>query len=86
MLRTIAVWNRSLYVTVPLVVASLGQWSVLLYNVSTVRGGWSDHFSKCLLDAFPPMRLESVYLYSTVLMLQQSNKPLMIFVEYSDVI
>jgi hypothetical protein len=64
MLRTIAVWNRAPLVTVPLVAASLCQWGVLFYNMTTVRGGWSDFAGRCLVNPIPPAHLESMYLCS----------------------
>jgi hypothetical protein len=33
MLRTIAIWNRNLWVTIPLVILSLGQWAILLHGM-----------------------------------------------------
>lgn len=32
MLRTIAIWNRNLFVTIPLVILSLGQWAILFHG------------------------------------------------------
>lgn len=32
MLRTVAIWNRNLFVTVPLVILSLGQWAILFHG------------------------------------------------------
>jgi len=32
MLRTIAIWNRNLFVTIPLVVLSCGQWGILFHG------------------------------------------------------
>ena len=64
MLRTIAVWNRAPFVTVPLVAASLGQWGILCYNMTSLRGGWSDSAGRCLVDAVPPLQVELMYLCS----------------------
>ena len=32
MLRVIAIWTRNLWVTIPLVVLSLGQWGILFHG------------------------------------------------------
>ena len=64
MLRTIAIWNRAPFVTAPLIVASLGQWGMLLHSSTTVRSRWSDPFGACVVDAVFPRILEWGYLYS----------------------
>jgi len=64
MLRTIAVWNRAPLVTVPLVIASLGQWGILFHGITTVRSSWSDAANACVVDAVSPVFLELIYLYS----------------------
>jgi len=63
MLRTIAVWNRPL-VTVPLVLASAGQWGLLLHGIVIIRSSWSDAARACVVDTFSPVFMESMYLYS----------------------
>lgn len=64
MLRTIAVWDRALLVTVPLVVASLGQWGILFHGIASVRSSWSDVAGACVVDAASPVFIELIYLYS----------------------
>ena len=64
MLRTIAVWHRHPLVTAPLVVASLGQWGILLHGIVTIRGNWSDVFKTCLVDYASPVFMKLIYLYS----------------------
>ena len=64
MLRTIAIWNRAPLVTAPLVIASLGQWGMLLRGSVTVRSHWSDPFGACVVDAVFPRVIEGGYLYS----------------------
>ena len=64
MLRTIAIWNRAPLVTVPLVVASLGQWGLLFHGIVTVRSSWSDLAKTCVIVDVRHVFLESVFLYS----------------------
>ena len=64
MLRTIAVWNRAPLVTIPLVLASLGQWTVLFYAIATIRSDWSDTANACIVEKVPPIYIELIYLYS----------------------
>jgi hypothetical protein len=64
MLRTIAVWDRAPLVTAPLVIASLGQWGMLLRSSLTVRSRWGDPSGPCLVSADFPRVIEGSYLYS----------------------
>jgi len=64
MLRTIAIWNRAPLVTVPLVVASLGQWSLLFHGIVTIRSSWSDLARTCVVVDARHLFMVSVYLYS----------------------
>jgi len=64
MLRTIAVWNRVPFVTVPLVLASMGQWGLLLHGIVIIRSSWSDVARACVLSAVPPAFMEAIYLYT----------------------
>ena len=64
MLRTIAVWNRAPLVTIPLVLASLGQWAVLFYAIATIRSDWSDTTNACVVEKVPPVYYELIYIYS----------------------
>jgi len=64
MLRTIAIWNRAPLVMVPLVIASLGQWGMLLRGGVTVRSRWSDPAGACVTDADHPRVIEGGYLCS----------------------
>lgn len=64
MLRTLAVWKRAPFVTVPLIVISLGQWSLLFHGIVTIRSRWSDVASACVVDAVHPLFTEVIYLYS----------------------
>jgi len=64
MIRTIAIWNRAPLVTAPLVIASLGQWGVLLRGSTTVRSSWSDTLGACVISNVLPRATEWTYLYT----------------------
>ncbi|KAF8302623.1 hypothetical protein DL93DRAFT_2102570 [Clavulina sp. PMI_390] len=64
MLRTIAVWNRRYFITVPLVILSLGQWGILFHGIATLRSSWNAVESACVVDAVPPVYVELMYLYT----------------------
>ena len=64
LLRTIAVWNRTPLVTAPLIVASLGQWCVLLIAIVTTRSSSSDIANAYVVEEVPPVFFELIYLYS----------------------
>jgi len=64
MFRTIAVWNRAPFVTSSLIVASLGQWGLLLHGITTVRSSWSDAIRACAINAAPPKFIKLNYLYT----------------------
>lgn len=67
MLRTIAVWNRAPLITVPLVVASLGQWALLFHSVVIVAGAWNDIARTCLITSTSPLFIGLIYLYSELI-------------------
>jgi len=64
MLRAIAVWNRALFVVVPLVLASLGQWGILLHGIVAIKGNWDEATDACLAGTFPLVFVELKYPYS----------------------
>ena len=64
MLRTIAVWNRSPFVMIPLALASLGHWLVLLHTVIYVRSSWSDALTTCVVDYASPVFIGVGFVYS----------------------
>ena len=64
MLRTIAVWNRSRLVMVPLVVMALGQWALLLHSITTVHSSWSDIAGACVVHSVSRVLIEANYIYS----------------------
>lgn len=67
MLRTIAVWNKKLYIVIPLVILSLGQWGILLHGVTTVKAHWEPTTQSCSVDAVEGLFLNLVYLWSTLI-------------------
>lgn len=67
MLRTIAIYSKNLYVVVPLVVLSLGQWGILLHGISTVQATWVDlptGGGSCVVTAAPQVFLQLLYIYT----------------------
>jgi len=64
MLRAIAVWSRALFVMVPLVLASLGQWGILLHGIIAIKGNWNEAANACLAGTFPLVLVELKYPYS----------------------
>lgn len=66
MLRTIAVWNRNLFVTIPLIVTSLGQWGILFHGIATVKSSWNPIAQACVVDEVAPVFVELIYLYSAL--------------------
>jgi hypothetical protein len=64
MLRAIAVWNRAPFVMVPLVLASLGQWGILLHGIMTIKGTWNEAANACVSGTFPLVFIELKYPYS----------------------
>lgn len=64
MLRTIAVWHRSPFILVPLVVISLGHWALLLHGFTNIHSRWNDEAKACVIDSVFPVFVEVNYLYS----------------------
>lgn len=64
MLRTIAVWNKKLYIVIPLALISAGQWGILLHGVTTVKATWSPVLQACSVDAVDGFFLNLVYLWT----------------------
>ncbi|KAK0458818.1 uncharacterized protein EV420DRAFT_1678962 [Desarmillaria tabescens] len=71
-LRTIAVWSRSLWVVIPLVVVIMGHWSLLLHGV-LLKAEWTSE-GGCAITSTDNKLLAVTFIYSmafdfTVLML-----------------
>jgi hypothetical protein len=68
MFRTIAIWNKNLYVTIPLVIIALGHWGILMYSVTSVRSTFSEQAKTCILvstgDKHHNLALNLTYLYT----------------------
>ncbi|KAF8592519.1 hypothetical protein K439DRAFT_1400394 [Ramaria rubella] len=64
MLRTIAVWNRSYYVTIPLVTICLGQWAILLHGMTTVVSVWNSVANQCVVTQSGTTFLDLIYFYT----------------------
>jgi len=63
MLRTVAVWNCSPRIVVPLILASMGQWGMLIHGIVTIRSQWSDVERACIVEGAPPKFMEVIFLY-----------------------
>ncbi|EJD53921.1 hypothetical protein AURDEDRAFT_52417 [Auricularia subglabra TFB-10046 SS5] len=64
MLRTIAVWERKLYMALPLIALSLGQWAILLHSVVSVRASWIPEMNTCVVVGNSPVMLNIVFFYT----------------------
>jgi hypothetical protein len=62
MLRTIAVWNRSPRIVVPLLLASMGQWGLLIHGIVTIRSQWSDVERACIVETVSPKLMGAIFL------------------------
>jgi hypothetical protein len=49
MFRTIAIWNKNLFVTIPLVIIAVGHWAVLMYSVTAVKSVFVAEAKTCVL-------------------------------------
>jgi hypothetical protein len=63
MLRTIAVWNRSPRIVIPLLLASMGQWGMLIHGIVTIRSQWSDVERACIVETVSPKFMEVIFMY-----------------------
>ncbi|KAG9009825.1 hypothetical protein FRB93_005096 [Tulasnella sp. JGI-2019a] len=64
MLRVIAIWNQNLFVVIPLVTLSLGQWGILLHSVSTVSAHFVPAANQCVVTETAPVFLQVLYIYT----------------------
>lgn len=68
MFRTIAIWNKNLFVTIPLVLIALGHWSILMYSVTSVKSVFLPAAKTCVLLSTGAqnhnLALNLVYLYT----------------------
>ncbi|KDQ07163.1 hypothetical protein BOTBODRAFT_614745 [Botryobasidium botryosum FD-172 SS1] len=63
-LRTVAVWARKLYIIIPLVILSLGHWTVLFHGVATVQSNWSVTDNACIVSGTEPAFINLLYIYT----------------------
>jgi hypothetical protein len=49
MFRTIAIWNKNLFVTIPLILVAVGHWAVLMYSVTSVKATFLPEAKACVL-------------------------------------
>ena len=68
MLRTVAIWNKNWFVTIPLVIVGIGHWSILMYSVTAVRAVFLPEAKTCVVvstgDDHHNLTLNLLYLYS----------------------
>lgn len=68
MFRTIAIWNKNLFVTIPLIVLALGHWAVLMYSVTAVKSVFVPEYKTCVLietgQGNHNLTLNLLYLYT----------------------
>jgi len=64
MLRTVAVWNKKLYIIIPLGLISAGQWGILLHGVTTVKAFADPTTGACVVAQVQGLFLNLVYLWT----------------------
>jgi len=68
MLRTIAIWNKKIFIMIPLILVAMGHWGILFYSVTTVRSVFSPEAKTCILVSTGTdshnLTLNLVYLYT----------------------
>lgn len=64
MLRAVAVWNKKLYIIIPLGIISAGQWGILLHGVTTVKASWDPTSGTCVVAQVEGLFLNLVYLWT----------------------
>jgi hypothetical protein len=78
MFRTIAIWNKKLTITIPLVIIALGHWGILMYSVTSVRSVFSPAAKTCIVTttgngSHKNLALNVLYLYSMSTSVRRSN-------------
>lgn len=68
MFRTIAIWNKNLFVTIPLILVAVGHWAVLMYSVTSVKAVFLPAAKACVLISTGTqnhnLTLNLLYLYT----------------------
>ncbi|EJD54260.1 hypothetical protein AURDEDRAFT_52313 [Auricularia subglabra TFB-10046 SS5] len=64
MLRTIAIWKRKMFMVVPLVALSLGQWALLYYAIISVKAVWVEEQGVCSVTGASSVVLNVIYFYT----------------------
>jgi hypothetical protein len=68
MFRTIAIWNKNLFVAIPLVIVAIGHWAVLMYSVTAVKSVFVPEAKTCVLISTGAqnhnLTLNLLYLYT----------------------
>lgn len=64
MLRTIALWERSLKVVIPLSIICIGHWSLLIRTMFIVVAEWDEQLKTCVVVQANPGLLNVTFFLS----------------------
>ncbi|KAF8699192.1 hypothetical protein RHS03_07435, partial [Rhizoctonia solani] len=64
MFRAIAIWSRSIWVVVPLVLVALGHWAILFHGIIAVRATWNAAVGVCVVTGTSNIFLRLLYNYT----------------------
>jgi hypothetical protein len=57
-------WERKLYITIPLVALCLGHWGLLYRGMFIVHANWDPHSGACLVSSTDPSLLKVIFFFS----------------------
>jgi hypothetical protein len=63
-IRAIAIWSRKLVVAIPITIICLGQWAVLLLNVTVIHAHWEHALNTCVVMETRLIIYRIVYAYT----------------------
>jgi len=64
MLRTLVLWDRKLYVVVPLGILCVSHWALLYRGMFNVKADWSEEAKACIVTAANPMLLNATFFFT----------------------
>ncbi|QRW18053.1 hypothetical protein RhiXN_02977 [Rhizoctonia solani] len=64
MFRAIAIWSRSIWIVVPLVLVALGHWAILFHGIIAVRATWNAAVGVCVVTGTSNIFLRLLYNYT----------------------
>ena len=62
---SIAVWSRSVYVVIPIILFIIGHWSLLIYGIR-VTAYWEPALQTCVINSIPAKIEAAIFLYRYV--------------------